>query len=290
MSHAIHKIVSIKRCQSYFISRRSPHLGISKDSESCASAHRCLHYAYARLCFRNFPFTLMERKGISIFDNTDHGLAGIEDDLVPVVIVISGGTVIGSLLPIHMYSSAIGEEPAVPGGVMTLKSQIPLAQFLVKRILYQNIFESQLLSGGGIYMRAVCAAGQMLGTVIEAVILVKFKITPCQRITPGHIDIGGILCFGTVLPKGVRFRLGGKPEMILIAESAVSQAVALFLDHLLQTFTGSISIVGLVTVGSTEKGSLITAGGTVYILSIRLRQQLIDEKRTAEMYDKSIPF
>ena len=49
MSHAIHKIVSIKRCQSYFISRRSPHLGISKDSESCASAHRCLHYAYARL-------------------------------------------------------------------------------------------------------------------------------------------------------------------------------------------------------------------------------------------------
>ena len=52
MSHAIHKIVSIKRCQSYFISRRSPHLGISKDSESCASAHRCLHYAYARLIAR----------------------------------------------------------------------------------------------------------------------------------------------------------------------------------------------------------------------------------------------
>ena len=53
MSHAIHKIVSIKRCQSYFISRRSPHLGISKDSESCASAHRCLHYArlIARVTF-----------------------------------------------------------------------------------------------------------------------------------------------------------------------------------------------------------------------------------------------
>ena len=52
MSHAIHKIVSKERCQSYFISRRSPHLGISKDSESCASAHRCLHYAYARLIAR----------------------------------------------------------------------------------------------------------------------------------------------------------------------------------------------------------------------------------------------
>ena len=57
MSHAIHKIVSKERCQSYFILRRSPHLGISKDSESCASAHRCLHYAYALLCFRNFPFS-----------------------------------------------------------------------------------------------------------------------------------------------------------------------------------------------------------------------------------------
>ena len=42
MSHAIHKIVSKKRCQSYFISRRSPHHGISKDSDLCASAHRCL--------------------------------------------------------------------------------------------------------------------------------------------------------------------------------------------------------------------------------------------------------
>ena len=52
MSHTIHKIASKKRCQSYFISRRSPHHGISKDSDLCASAHRCLHYAYARLCFR----------------------------------------------------------------------------------------------------------------------------------------------------------------------------------------------------------------------------------------------
>ena len=60
MSHAIHKIVSKERCQSYFISRRSPHLGISKDSESCASAHRCLHYAYARLIAR-VTFQLISR-------------------------------------------------------------------------------------------------------------------------------------------------------------------------------------------------------------------------------------
>ena len=52
MSHAIHKIVSKRRCQSYFSSRRSPHHGISKDSDLCASAHRCLHYAYARLIAR----------------------------------------------------------------------------------------------------------------------------------------------------------------------------------------------------------------------------------------------
>ena len=59
MSHAIHKIVSKRRCQSYFISRRSPHHGISKDSDLCASAHRCPHYAYARLIARvNSQFTL----------------------------------------------------------------------------------------------------------------------------------------------------------------------------------------------------------------------------------------
>ena len=52
MSHAIHKIVSKKSCQSYFISRPSPHHGISKDSDLCASAHRCPHYAYARLIAR----------------------------------------------------------------------------------------------------------------------------------------------------------------------------------------------------------------------------------------------
>ena len=50
--YSLFEIVSKERCQSYFISRRSPHLGISKDSESCASAHRCLHYAYARLIAR----------------------------------------------------------------------------------------------------------------------------------------------------------------------------------------------------------------------------------------------
>ena len=33
MSHAIHKIVSKKRCQSYFISRRSPHHGKSKNRD-----------------------------------------------------------------------------------------------------------------------------------------------------------------------------------------------------------------------------------------------------------------
>ena len=58
MSLAIHKIVSKRRCQSYFISRRSPHHGISKDSDLCASAHRCLYYAYARLIARvNSQFT-----------------------------------------------------------------------------------------------------------------------------------------------------------------------------------------------------------------------------------------
>ena len=70
MSHAIHKIVSKRRCQSYFISRRSPHHGISKDSDLCASAHRCPHYAYARLIARViFPLlshTWARAHGISL--------------------------------------------------------------------------------------------------------------------------------------------------------------------------------------------------------------------------------
>ena len=32
--------------------RNEPHQGISKDSDLCASAHRCPHYAYARLITR----------------------------------------------------------------------------------------------------------------------------------------------------------------------------------------------------------------------------------------------
>ena len=60
MSLAIHKIVSKRRYQSYFISRRSPHYGISKDSDLCARAHRCPHYAYARLIARvNSQFTCL---------------------------------------------------------------------------------------------------------------------------------------------------------------------------------------------------------------------------------------
>ncbi len=78
MSHAIHKIVSIKRCQSYFISRRSPHLGISKDSESCASAHRCLHYAYARLIARvTFHLPIKFHQRIQLCGHIHHH--GIQD-------------------------------------------------------------------------------------------------------------------------------------------------------------------------------------------------------------------
>ena len=67
MSLAIHKIVSKRRCQSYFISRRSPHHGISKDSDLCASAHRCPHYAYARLCFRKLSIYKTFKNSIDFF-------------------------------------------------------------------------------------------------------------------------------------------------------------------------------------------------------------------------------
>ena len=96
MSHAIHKIVSKERCQSYFISRRSPHLGISKDSESCASAHRCLHYAYARLIARvtfqlqQFLQHLVDAGGVCLAFHSFHGLAYQEADgfLFAVVVIL----------------------------------------------------------------------------------------------------------------------------------------------------------------------------------------------------------
>ena len=47
MSHAIHKIVS-KNAANRISLRGVRRIGKSKDSDLCASAHRCPHYAYAR--------------------------------------------------------------------------------------------------------------------------------------------------------------------------------------------------------------------------------------------------
>ena len=81
MSHAIHKIVSKKSCQSYFISRRSPHHGISKDSDLCASAHRCPHYAYARLIARvTFKLAKQKYRPGSISQNSPGGIQGTIND------------------------------------------------------------------------------------------------------------------------------------------------------------------------------------------------------------------
>ena len=51
MSHAIHKIVS-KNAANRISLRGVRRIGKSKDSDLCASAHRCPHYAYARLIAR----------------------------------------------------------------------------------------------------------------------------------------------------------------------------------------------------------------------------------------------
>ena len=60
MSHAIHKIVSKKRCQSYFISRRSPHHGKSKNRDLWASSQsRFLFCLCAAHCTRNFQVSLV---------------------------------------------------------------------------------------------------------------------------------------------------------------------------------------------------------------------------------------
>ena len=59
MSHAIHKIVS-KNAANLISYRGVRRIGKSKDSDLCASAHRCPHYAYARLIARvNSPVTIL---------------------------------------------------------------------------------------------------------------------------------------------------------------------------------------------------------------------------------------
>ena len=60
MSHAIHKIVSKRRCQSYFISRRSPHHGKSKNRDLRASSQsRFLFCLCAAHCSRNSQFNTL---------------------------------------------------------------------------------------------------------------------------------------------------------------------------------------------------------------------------------------
>ena len=60
----------------------------------------------------------MEREGIAVLHDADHSLAGIEDDLITIVVVVPRGTVIGGLLPIHVNPPAVRKEPAVSRGVV----------------------------------------------------------------------------------------------------------------------------------------------------------------------------
>ena len=128
MSHAIHKIVS-KNAANRVSLRGVRRITPKVKTVICEQApNHGSYFAYARLCYRNSPFTsLMEREGIAVLHDADHGLAGIEDNLITIVVVVSGGTVIGGLLPIHMNPPAVRKEPAVSRGVVALECQVTLA-------------------------------------------------------------------------------------------------------------------------------------------------------------------
>lgn len=55
----------------------------------------------------------------------DHSLAGIEDDLITIVVVVPRGTVIGGLLPIHVNPPAVRKEPAISRGVVAWNARYP---------------------------------------------------------------------------------------------------------------------------------------------------------------------
>ena len=63
MSHAIHKIGSKRRCQSYFISRRSPRPSKVKTVICEQAPNHGSYFAYARLIARvNFQFSTKDTK------------------------------------------------------------------------------------------------------------------------------------------------------------------------------------------------------------------------------------
>ena len=57
-----------------------------------------------------------------------------------------------------MDTFSAGEEPAVTGGIVTLKIQVSLPQVFILNILNENVFEGELFAGGRIDMRPVGAA------------------------------------------------------------------------------------------------------------------------------------
>ena len=68
MSHAIHKIVSKRRCQSYFISRRSPHHVKSKNRDLWASSQsRFLFCLCAAHCSRKLSIYKTFKNSIDFF-------------------------------------------------------------------------------------------------------------------------------------------------------------------------------------------------------------------------------
>ena len=171
---------------------------------------------------------------------------------------------------------------------MALERQVALPQLLVFDVLHQDVLEGQL-GAVGIHMGAVAAAGQMLGAVVEAVLLVEFKIASGQGIAARHVDVGCVLGFRIVLGQGVGVQLAGEPEVVGIGQVPVRKRIPLLPDHIGQAGAGGISVVGGRTVRGAEECPGIGIQIAVDVLGVLLGYQVVDEVRAAEVHDKGVP-
>ena len=89
----------------------------------------------------------VHKEGIAVLYNTYHGFAGIEFNLIAIVVIVSGSAVIAGLLPAHMDALSVGEEISISCSIVYLEDQIPfgISYFVVCK-LDKNVFERQLLA------------------------------------------------------------------------------------------------------------------------------------------------
>ena len=93
-------------------------------------------FAFGRILY------IVCQEGISVFHDTDHCFACVQQNFISVIIIISCRAVIGGLFTGNMDSPAVCEIPAVPRRIVALECKIALLIAHLKiSILNEHIFK-----------------------------------------------------------------------------------------------------------------------------------------------------